>query len=111
MVGRKGEGGCVVWQKAEQRARGTELESAADSQHLSRQAFHHSVQPENEEKAQVRISQRNPDAFHENKHSSCPLALVSVSLLLCEYVWLCVCFFSIIISLCSPSCPPTFSAD
>lgn len=91
----------MVWQSAEQRARGTEFESAADSQHLSCQAFHHSIQPENEEKTQVRISQRNPDAFHENKHGGHPLALVSVSLLLCECAYVsvsgsvCVCFFSL----------------
>ena len=100
MLGRKGEGGCVVWQKGEQRGRRTRLDSAADSQHLSCQAFHHSVQLENEEKTQVRISQRNPDAFHENKQGHCPLALVSVSLLRCECVYVsvsgslgaCVCF-------------------
>lgn len=27
----EGEGGCVVWQRAEQRGKGTELEAAADS--------------------------------------------------------------------------------
>lgn len=92
MLGSKGEGGCVVWHRAEQRGRGTELESTADSYHLSCQAFHHSAQLENEEKTQVRISQSNPEAFHENKHGSHPLALASVSVSLCVSVCVCVLF-------------------
>lgn len=108
MLGRKGEGGCVVWQRGEQRGRGTGLDSVADSQHLSCQAVLHSVQLENEENTQVRISQGSPDAFHENKQGNCPLALVFISLFWCECVYVsvtgssrgCACVFSLIISLC-----------
>lgn len=66
----------MVWQRAEQRGRGTKPEFAADSRHLSCQAFHHSVQMENEDKTQIRISLRNPDAFQENQQGSPPLPLV-----------------------------------
>lgn len=69
----------MVWQRAEQRGRGTKPESAADSWHLSCQAFHHSVQMENEEKTQIRFSLRNPDAFQEDIQGGPPLSLVSVS--------------------------------
>ena len=63
-----------------------ELGSAAGSHHLSCQAFHHSAQLENEEKTQVGISLRDPDAFHKNKQGSVSPSLVSVSLFLCECV-------------------------
>lgn len=69
----------MVWQRAERRGRGTELEPAADSQDVAGQAFAHPVQLENEEKTQVRISLRNPDAFYQNKQGNPALALVSVS--------------------------------
>lgn len=72
----------MVWHRAERRGRGTKPESAADSRHLSCQAFHHAVQLENEKKTQIRISLRNLDAFWENKQGRLPLPLVSVSLFL-----------------------------
>ena len=57
--------------------------------------FHHSVQMENEEKTQIRISLRNPDAFQENKQGSL-LSAVSVSLFLCQ----CVCVRFWILGVC-----------
>lgn len=76
----------MVWQRAEQRGRGTKPESAADSWHLSCQAFHHSVQMENEEKTQIGISLRNPDAFQEDKQGSPPLSLLSLFPCFCKNV-------------------------
>lgn len=57
---------------------------------------------ENEEKTQLRISLRNPDALQENKQGSL-LSAVSVSLFLCECVcvrfWILgVCVLALIIS-------------
>ena len=73
--------------KATEQGRGQRdgLGSATDSHHLSCQALHHSVLLENEEKTQVRIALRNPDAFHKNKQGSFPPPW---SMFLCVYLCL-----------------------
>lgn len=95
MFGRRGRE--AVWSGKEQgRGQRDGLGSATDSHHLSCQAFHRSVQLENED--QVEITPRNPDAFHKNKQGSFPASLVSVSL--CVFMSIsrslgacvCVCF-------------------
>ena len=106
MLGRRGRE--AVWSGKEQgRGQRDGLGSATDSHHLSCQAFHHSVQLENED--QVEIAPRNPDAFHKNKQGSFPSSLVSVSL--CVFMSIsrslgacvCVCVLAVLPSLCSLS--------
>lgn len=87
-----------MWSGREQgRGQRDGLGSATDSHHLSCQALHHSVLLENEEKTQVRIALRNPDAFHKNKQGSFSSSLVYVSLCvfmsISRSLGVCVCMF------------------